>query len=72
MAGRGAVIARIARARHILLVLALAGFHMLVWERGLAGDGWGYYSTLESIVEDRDLDLTNNRYSVTKRPWPTR
>ena len=59
------MIARIARARHILLVLAIAGFHMLVWERGLAGDGWGYFSTLESIVEDRDLDLTNNRYSVT-------
>jgi hypothetical protein len=44
--------------------LVLAGFHMLVWERGLAGDGWGYFSTLESIVEDHDLDLTNNRYAV--------
>jgi hypothetical protein len=58
------VIARLAAWRHLLLVLALAGLHMLVWERGLAGDGWGYFSTLESVIEDRDLDLTNNRYAV--------
>ncbi len=58
------MIARLARSRHILLVLALAGFHMLVWERGLAGDGWGYFSTLESMVEDHDFDLGNNRYEV--------
>jgi len=56
---------RLARQRHLLLVLALAGFHMLVWERGLAGDGWGYFSTLESMMEDHDFDLTNNRYAVT-------
>jgi hypothetical protein len=37
---------------------------MLVWERGLAGDGWGYFSTLESMIEDHDFDLTNNRYAV--------
>ncbi len=55
----------LARKRHLLLVLALAGFHMLVWERGLAGDGWGYFSTLESMIEDHDFDLTNNRYVVT-------
>jgi hypothetical protein len=55
----------LARKRHLLLVLLLAGFHMLVWERGLAGDGWGYFSTLESMIEDRDFDLTNNRYAVT-------
>jgi hypothetical protein len=55
----------LADRRHLLLVLALAGFHMLVWERGLAGDGWGYFSNMESMIEDRDLDLTNNRYAVT-------
>ncbi|MFQ5457060.1 MAG: glycosyltransferase family 39 protein [Myxococcota bacterium] len=59
------MIARLARWRHILLVLALATLHMFVWERGLAGDGWGYFSTLESMIEDHDLDLTNNRYGVT-------
>jgi Dolichyl-phosphate-mannose-protein mannosyltransferase len=59
------MMARLASWRHILLVLALAGFHMMVWERGLAGDGWGYFSTLESMIEDHDLDLTNNRYEVT-------
>ncbi len=58
------MIARLAQWRHLLLVLVLAGLHMLVWERGLAGDGWGYFSTLESVIEDRDLDLTNNRYAV--------
>ena len=55
----------LAKRRHLLLVLILAGFHMLVWERGLAGDGWGYFSTIESMIEDHDLDLTNNRYAVT-------
>ena len=59
------MLAFLARKRHLLLVLALAALHMLVWERGLAGDGWGYLSTLESMVEDRDVDLTNNRYAVT-------
>jgi len=58
------MITRLAEWRHILLVLALAGFHMILWERGLAGDGWGYFSTLESMIEDRDFDLTNNRYEV--------
>lgn len=59
------MIARLSAWRHILLVLALAGLHMFVWERGLAGDGWGYFSSLQSMVEDRDLDVTNNRYEVT-------
>jgi len=58
------MIAWLARRRHLLLVLTLVAFHMLVWERGLAGDGWGYFSTLESIIEDHDVDLTNNRYAV--------
>lgn len=59
------MIMRLARWRHILLVLVLVASHMFIWERGLAGDGWGYFSTLESIIEDHDLDLTNNRYGVT-------
>jgi hypothetical protein len=26
------------------------------------GDGWGYYANLESIIDDRDLELGNNRH----------
>ncbi len=49
--------------------LALAVFlsiisHMVVFEQGLGGDGWGYYAVVESAVIDGDLDLNNNIYGV--------
>lgn len=41
----------------VLLVLA----HCALFEGGLGGnDGWGYFANIESLVEDRDLDLSNN------------
>ena len=44
----------------VLLVLALAGLHMAVFDRGLGGDGWAPFAALESIADDGDLALENN------------
>ncbi len=36
--------------------------HCFVFEAGVGGaDGWSYFANVESLVLDRDLDLTNNR-----------
>ena len=46
----------------VFLILVL-GLHCLIFEDGLGGnDGWGHFANLESIIEDRDLDLGNNMY----------
>ncbi len=49
----------------LMAVLALAGLHMLVFDRGLGGDGWATFAALESIVDDGDLWLENNLRGVT-------
>lgn len=57
------------------MVVALAVlFHCFVFEAGVGGaDGWSYFANLESLVLDRDLDLTNNRIqfpeSYPARPY---
>lgn len=38
--------------------------HMVIFEQGLGGDGWGYYAIVESAVIDGDFDLDNNIYGV--------
>ncbi|HXO21621.1 MAG TPA: hypothetical protein VOA87_17050 [Thermoanaerobaculia bacterium] len=45
-------------------VLLLAALHMLVFDRGLGGDGWASFAALESIVDDGDLWLENNQRGV--------
>jgi len=46
----------------ILLLCGVMGIHVLVFEAGVGGaDGWSYLANVESLVEDGDLDLTNNR-----------
>lgn len=45
-----------------LLVVIPILFHCFFFEAGVGGaDGWSYFANLESLVLDRDLDLTNNR-----------
>ncbi len=48
--------------RRDLAALALIVLlHCALFESGLGGsDGWGYFANVESLVEDRDLDLANN------------
>jgi len=48
----------------LALVLALAALHMLVFDRGLGGDGWASFAALESVVDDGDLWLENNLRGV--------
>ena len=50
----------------LIVLLGIAG-HMLLFEQGLGGDGWGYYATCESVWIDGDLNLDNNMYGVYKR-----
>jgi hypothetical protein len=49
----------------LAVVLALAGLHMLVFDRGLGGDGWASFAALESVVDDGDLWLENNLRGVS-------
>jgi hypothetical protein len=48
----------------IIAVLLLAGLHMLVFDRGLGGDGWAGFSLLASLVDDGDVWLENNHQGV--------
>ncbi|MDX9702883.1 MAG: glycosyltransferase family 39 protein [Candidatus Auribacterota bacterium] len=48
----------------IIAVLTVIAVHMLLFEQGLGGDGWGYYATCESVLIDGDLNLDNNIYGV--------
>ncbi|HYG65180.1 MAG TPA: hypothetical protein VEL74_21545, partial [Thermoanaerobaculia bacterium] len=45
-------------------VLVLAALHMLVFDRGLGGDGWAPFATLESLVDDGDLWLEDDHRGV--------
>ena len=47
--------------RDLLALILVVLLHCLLFESGLGGsDGWGYFANVESLVEDRDLDLANN------------
>jgi len=48
------------RSGWLLAVLAAAALHMLVFDRGLGGDGWAGFSVLTSLFDDHDLWLENN------------
>jgi hypothetical protein len=48
----------------VAAALALAALHMLVFDRGLGGDGWAGFSLLESIADDGDVWLENNNRGV--------
>lgn len=46
----------------MVLIVAVLGLHCLLFEAGVGGaDGWSYFANLQSLVDDHDLDLTNNR-----------
>jgi hypothetical protein len=44
---------------------------MLVFDRGLGGDGWASFAALESLVDDGDLHLENNFRGVMNGIVPT-
>ncbi len=47
----------------LVFLIFVLGLHCFIFEDGLGGnDGWGHFANLESIIEDRDLDLGNNMY----------
>lgn len=46
------------------IVLLLIAGHIILFEQGLGGDGWGYYAICESLLLDGDLNLNNNIYGV--------
>src|ERR1700730_7609588 len=48
------------RSGWLLAVLAAAALHMLVFDRGLGGDGWAGFSVLTSLFDDHDLWLEDN------------
>jgi hypothetical protein len=43
------------------LVFAAVAAHLLLFDRGLGGDGWATFAELSSLAEDGDLWLENNR-----------
>lgn len=51
-------------ARPLAAVLLLAALHMLVFDRGLGGDGWAGFAALESLVEDGDLWVEDDHRGV--------
>lgn len=43
------------------LIWIIAGFNGLIYFAGVGGnDGWGYYMSLETLIDDHDLDVRNN------------
>jgi len=51
-------------SRPLAAVLLLAALHMLVFDRGLGGDGWAGFATLESLADDGDLWLEDDHRGV--------
>lgn len=62
----------ILRSRPILAVLLLAAFHMLVFDRGLGGDGWASFALLESAGDDGDVWLEDDHRGVLNGLVPGR
>lgn len=52
------------RKSPLLAVLLLAALHMLVFDRGLGGDGWAGFTTLESLADDGDPWVENQTRGV--------
>ena len=52
------------RGNPLWVVLFLAALHMLVFDRGLGGDGWAGFATLESLADDGDPWVENQTRGV--------
>ena len=52
------------RRNPLAAVLLLAALHMLVFDRGLGGDGWAGFATLESLADDGDPWVENQTRGV--------
>jgi hypothetical protein len=50
--------------RPLWIVLALAALHMLLFDRGLGGDGWASFSTLEALADDGSLWVERHDHGV--------
>ena len=51
----------------VLLIVVLVGLHLFMFARGMGGnDGWSYLANTVSLVEDFDLDLSNNRVDLSR------
>lgn len=62
---RGTTVGRRGRpGRWLLAVLALVALHLVVFDRGLGGDGWATFAFLESVLDDGDTNLENNHRGV--------
>ncbi|HWM93792.1 MAG TPA: hypothetical protein VN493_23740 [Thermoanaerobaculia bacterium] len=58
--------------RPLLAVLALAAVHMLVFDRGLGGDGWAGFALLESVADDGDIWLEDDHRGIVNGLVPGR
>jgi hypothetical protein len=52
------------RLHPLAAVLLLAALHMLIFDRGLGGDGWAGFATLESLADDGDPWVENQTRGV--------
>ena len=50
--------------RPLWILLALAACHMLLFDRGLGGDGWASFSTLEALADDGTLWVERHDHGV--------
>ncbi|MEW6357602.1 MAG: glycosyltransferase family 39 protein [Planctomycetota bacterium] len=49
------------------MLVLIVGLHCILFEGGVGGaDGWSYFANLQSLVDDYDLDLTNNRFTFPR------
>lgn len=47
-----------------IAALAVVALHLVVFDRGLGGDGWATFAFLESVLDDGDSYLENNHRGV--------
>jgi len=52
------------RSGWIAAALLFAALHMLIFDRGLGGDGWAGFALLQSVVDDGDLWLEDDHRGV--------
>jgi len=52
------------RLRPLAAVLLLAALHMAVFDRGLGGDGWASFATLQSLADDGDPFVEDDHHGV--------
>jgi hypothetical protein len=49
---------------HLIVALLLAALHMLLFDRGLGGDGWAGFALLQSLADDGDVWLEDDDRGV--------